>query len=77
MRLKPEHLHPNRFAYVGWAGRTSHLLAVNENKLYWTRDVTSRTGWELLRSRDAQDFVSYGDDFLSVGLPDWTYSGRF
>ena len=70
IRMKPRELQPARLSYVGWSGRSSHLLAIYRNTIYKTSDATQRNGWVVLGSNE-----NYEQDFFCVGLPDWTYSG--
>lgn len=70
VRLKHDQLLPAGFAFAGWMGATSHLVVVKDNVIYWTKDATCRSQWQL-RSR----YVNTKDYY--VGLPDWTYAGEF
>ncbi len=69
VRLRAEELQGTSLSYAAWTGRSNHLVVVHRNRIYYTRDATSRTDWQL-RSEDFQDHQD-----LFVGLPDWTYSG--
>lgn len=72
IRLKADELEPTLLEYVGWSGRSSHLLAICRNRIYWSSDATSRMGWKQLGSG-----VGTNDEEENVfnGIPDWTYSG--
>lgn len=69
VRLRAEELQGTSLSYATWTGRSNHLVVVHRSRIYWTRDATSRTDWQL-RGEDFQDHPD-----LVVGLPDWTYSG--
>jgi len=69
VRLRAEELQGTSLSYAAWTGRSNHLVVVHRNRIYYTRDATSRTDWQL-RSEDFQDHQD-----LFVGLPDWTYFG--
>ncbi|XP_046649628.1 inactive dipeptidyl peptidase 10-like isoform X1 [Daphnia pulicaria] len=74
IRLEAEELQPTRLGFVGWAGRSNRLYAIYRNRIFWTSDATSRSGWKLRGANDDQFPSEPEQDFFCTGLPDWTYS---